>query len=141
MGVRFIFIVHRARLEIFRKKAFVISTTVGAGTKNAIKTVSDSLKFWGVNRVYSYSFATFGEEWDSMKAERKEKIISKIKKKAAGFYKEVASGKIHRPYMLIRIMFFAARMLMRKLDDADSLDKKYWVEKGWLSGKNSPFKA
>lgn len=29
---------------------------------------------------------------------------------------------------------------MKKYNDDTSLDKKYWVVKGWLSGVNSPFK-
>ena len=136
----YIFIVHRPRIEMFKKKAFIISSTVGAGTKNAIKTISTSLKYWGINRVYAYSFATFGDEWNNMKADKKEKIEIQIKKKAARFYKEVASGKMHNPYLLIRIMFLVRKMLMKKYDDDSSLDKKYWVEKGWYEGVGNPFK-
>ena len=136
----FIFLVHRARQEMFKKKAFIISTTVGAGAKDAMKTVSTSLKYWGVNRVYSYSFATFGDEWRGMKADKKDKIISKIQKKANLFYKEVSTGKRHYSYLLMRIMFSVSRFIMKKYNDDSSLDKKYWAEKGWLSGVNSPFK-
>ena len=32
----------------------------GAGAKAAIKTISASLKYWDVNRVYTYSFTTLG---------------------------------------------------------------------------------
>lgn len=136
----YLFIVHRARPEMFQKKAFILSSTVGAGTKAAIKTVATSLKYWGVNRVYSYSFTTFGDEWAAMKREKKEKISTHIRKKTTAFYKEVASGKRHRPYLNIRIMFFVRKMLMRKYDDHSSLDKKYWIEKGWYDGGKSPFK-
>ncbi len=135
----YIFIVHRARTEMFKKKAFIISSTVGAGTKAAIKTISTSLKYWGINRIYTYSFATFGDEWNDMKADKKEKIEIQIKNRAVMFYKEVASGKRHSPYLLIRIMFLVRKILMKKYDDDASLDKKYWVEKGWYSGVNSPF--
>ncbi|MCX8128678.1 MAG: flavodoxin family protein [Clostridia bacterium] len=137
----FIFLVHRAKTEMFSKKAFIISSTVGAGAKDAIKTISTSLKYWGINRIYSFSFATFGDEWMNMKAEKKEKIEFQIKKKAIRFYKEVAEGKKHYPYFIIRMMFYVRKMLMKKYDNDSSLDKKYWVEKGWFSGLNSPFKG
>ena len=137
----YIFIVHRARPEMFKKKAFIISSTVGAGAKSAIKTVSTSLKYWGVNRVYTYSFATFGDEWDNMKAEKKDKIHMQVRKKGVRFYKEAASGKRYSPYLLIRMMFFVRKMIMKKYDDDASLDKKYWIEKGWYKGEKSPFKC
>lgn len=136
----YIFIVHRARTEMFKKKAFIISSTVGAGTKAAIKTISTSLKYWGVNRVYTYSFATFGDEWNNMKVDKKEKIERKLKKKATRFYKEVASGKKHRPYIFIRFMYILSKFILKKYTDDSSLDKKYWIEKGWYSGVKSPFK-
>ena len=136
----YIFIVHRARTEMFKKKAFIISSTVGAGTKSSIKTISTSLKYWGVNRVYSYSFKTFGDEWDNMKAAKKQKLETQIKKKASQFYKEVSSDKKHSPYLIIRIMFLISKFIIRKYTDDSSLDKKYWIEKGWYSGIKSPFK-
>ncbi len=136
----FLFIVHRPRPEMFRKKAFIIASTVGAGAKEAIKTISTSLKFWGVNRVYSFSFATFGEDWDIMRAEKKEKIVAKIKRKANKFYREVISGKIHYPYLYILLMFYIRRMIMKKVETELSMDKKYWIERGWFNGKGNPFK-
>jgi multimeric flavodoxin WrbA len=136
----YIFIVHRARTEMFKKKAFIISSTVGSGTKEAIKTVSTSLKFWGVNRIYSYSFATFGDEWENMKADKKDKFKSQIRKKAVKFYNEVASHKKHRPYLFIRIMYSISKFILKKYTDDSSLDKKYWIEKGWYKGEKNPFK-
>ncbi len=137
----YIFIVHRARTEMFKKKAFIISSTVGAGAKAAMKTISTSLKYWGVNRIYTYSFTTFGDEWDNMKAAKKEKSESQIRKKAAGFYKEAASGKRHSPYLHIRIMYLISKFIIKKYTDDSSLDKKYWIEKGWYEGEKNPFKC
>jgi hypothetical protein len=126
---------------MFTKKAFILSSTVGAGTRSAIKTISTSLKYWGVNKIYKYSFATFGDEWSSMKADKKEKIEMQIRKKAVRFYKEVSSERKHRPYLLIRIMYIFRKMIMKKYDDDTSLDKKYWIEKGWYKGTKNPFRS
>lgn len=135
-----LFLVHRPRPEMFSKKAMIISSTVGAGTGAVIKTISTNLKYWGINRIHSYAFKTFGDDWKDMKPNKKDKILSKIAKKANGFYQDVASQKRHLPYPLTRVMYGVSRILMRKFYEADSLDKKYWKEKGWYSGKKSPFK-
>jgi len=135
----YIFIVHRARPEMFSKKAMIISSTVGAGTKEAIKAVSISLKYWGVNRIYSYSFKTFGDNWNVMQAAKKEKINHQLKKKAVMFYREVASHKRHAPYPFIRVMYRVSLFIMRKYYEDDSLDCQYWKKMGWYSGKTSPF--
>jgi multimeric flavodoxin WrbA len=133
----YLYFVHRPREEMFAKKAFVLSTTLGAGTKSAIKTVSASLRFWGVNRVYSAGFALHEVTWDKIPARRKQKIESRIAQRATAFYGEVASKKRKRPYMFLQIMSIFMRKMAAGYDD-DFLDKQYWLQKGWL--KKSPFR-
>ena len=135
----FMFIVHRARPEMFSKKAFIISTTAGAGTKQAMKTISTSLKYWGVNRVYSIGFPLHEVSWDKMKPKRMEKFERKIQSSAKRFYREVSSGKKHAPYLMTRLMFYFIRTLIKGYDNTNSLalDKKYWEEQNWFS--KNPF--
>jgi multimeric flavodoxin WrbA len=135
------FIVHRARPEMFKMKAFILTSTVGAGRKAATKTIRTSLMYWGVNRIYSYGYATFGDEWKDMSVSKKNKIDKEIQNKAFRFYREVASKKTHRPYFITRIMYIFNKILLKKFHDDSSLDKKYWIEKGWYSGVNNPFKS
>lgn len=135
------FIVHRARPEMFKMKAFILTSTVGAGSKAATKTIKTSLKFWGVNRIYTYGFATFGDEWNDMDKTKKIKIDRKVEKKAYRFYKEVVSKKKHRPYLFIRMMYIFNRILIKKYHDDSSLDKLYWIQKGWYDGSSNPFDA
>ena len=135
----YIFIVHRARSEMFGKKALILTSTVGAGSKAAIKTISTSLKYWGVNRVYNYSFTTFGTEWDNIETEKKTKIKKEIMNKAKKFYTELNSGKKHRPYLFISFMFKMSRFILKKYADESSLDKQYWIDQGWYFGEKSPF--
>ena len=136
----FIFTVHRPREEMFSKKAFIISSTVGAGAKKAIETIRTNLKYWGINKVYDYSFKTFGANWDSLEAKRKDKINKQIKRHAIKFYNDLNSGKRYMPYIDIRAMFWFRRQIMKKYEDETSLDKNYWIKKGWYSGKASPFR-
>lgn len=132
-----IFIVHRAEQAMFNKKAFILSTTAGAGTGAAIKTVKTSLKFWGVNRIYSRGFALHEADWDKMNPTRREKFERKLKSDATAFYKETVSGKKRKPYFITWMMFHAIRGMIKKYDDT-SLDKQYWQEKNWF--KTTPFK-
>ena len=133
----FMFIVHRARTEMFSKKAFVLSTTAGAGTKEAMKTIITSLKFWGINRVYSYGFNMWSIDFETMDSKRRIKIETAIKKHARLFYKEVTSGKKRSPYLLTRFMFYFRRNMLRKDDESVSADKRYWMEQDWFN--RSPF--
>jgi multimeric flavodoxin WrbA len=133
----FIFIVHRARPEMFTKKAFVISTTAGAGTKAAMKTIITNLKFWGVNRVYSYGIAMWGIDWETMPPRRRQKAEKKLKKSARKFYREVKSGKKRAPYFIQRLMISFRRGMIKK-EDENTADKKYWTEMNWL--KTNPLK-
>jgi len=132
----FMFIVHRARPEMFSKKAFVISTTAGAGTGAAMKTIATNLKFWGVNRVYKVGFAMQAINWETVNAKRRKKFEKKLKKSARKFYKEVISGKKRRPYFITKMMFKICRGMMKKYDE-NSADKRYWIQQNWF--KENPF--
>jgi len=133
----FMFIVHRARPEMFGKKAFVLSTTAGTGTKPAMKTIITSLKYWGINKIYSFGFNMWSTNFETMNPKRRINIESKIKKYAKRFYKEVASGKKYSPYLITKFMFYFRRNMIKKDDEAISSDKRYWKEQNWFN--QSPF--
>lgn len=131
----FLFIVHRAKPEMFHKKAFILSTTAGAGTGKAMKAIEESLKYWGVNRVYKKGFTLFSGNWKDMKQEKQDKFERQLRSCARKFQKDVASHKDHLPYIKTRFMFTLCKKMPAKCD----IDRKYWEEQGWLNGK-SPFK-
>ena len=137
-----LFIVHRARPEMFHKKAFVLSTTAGAGTRAAMKTIITNLKFWAVNRIYSLGFAMRAVDWETVNPRRRKRFELKLKKSARRFYREVASGKKHSPYMLTRLMFYIRRGMLKKdlasqSDESAVADIKHWQEQDWFS--RNPF--
>jgi len=134
------FIVHRARPEMFRKKAFVLSTTAGAGTRAAMKTIITNLKFWGVNRIYSFGFSLFESEIERMNSKRRAKVETKIKRRAKRFYREIALGKKRSAYLFMRFMFYVRRGMLKKDEKTfsnESADVKYWHEQNW--SKKTPF--
>ncbi|MDR0840057.1 MAG: NAD(P)H-dependent oxidoreductase [Christensenellaceae bacterium] len=131
------FIVHRAKKEMFGKKAFILATTLGAGTGAALRTIATSLKFWGVNRIYTRGLALHGM-WADLPPSKQAKLKSKIQAAAKAFNNEVRGGKKRPPYLLTWGMFYMSRMMMRTYDEASSLDKRYWLENNWF--KSTPFK-
>jgi len=136
------FIVHRAHPEMFRKKAFVPSTTAGAGTKTAMKTITTNLKFWGINRIYSSGFAMRAINWETVKPKRREKFERRLRKSARRFFRETASGKKHSPYLLTRLMFYIRRGMLKKdlasqSDESAVADIRHWQEQGWFN--KNPF--
>ncbi|MCX7772482.1 MAG: flavodoxin family protein [Clostridia bacterium] len=126
------YIVHRPRF--YSKKALVVSTTTGAGTGNVLKYVKQCLTFWGVNKVYTYGFALNSLDFEGMKPKKREKMLEKLHKTAQSFYRDIASGKMHSPVFVQATMFQVSRYLST-INAPDSLDRKYWEEKGWTSQK------
>ena len=76
--------VHRPKKCMFRKRAVVISTSAGAGTKSAIKDVCDALLYLGVPSVTKYGVAVQAMNWESISEKKRNKIdrdTTKIAKK------------------------------------------------------------
>lgn len=133
----FMFFVHRARPEMFHKKAFIISTTAGAGTKSAMKVIASSLKYWGINRVYQRGFIMHHIKWDSMPLKKKDKFEKILLADASKFWEAVSSEKDLVPYVSTRFMFTMIKQFQKRAAN-DSADKQYWKQQGWFDGV-SPF--
>jgi len=132
----FLFINHRPRPEFFHKKAFLISTAAGAGTKSAMKPIATCLKYWGINRVYQKGFRLFALNWEDMPPEKQENFARQLDWCAEKFWRAVRKGD-SAPYLFTRIFFLISRMLHKKGADIP-LDRQYWEAHGWLGGK-TPF--
>lgn len=132
-----IWMAHRPEEVMFAKKAFVLSTTGYKGIKESNHTLVTSLKWWGLNRVYSRGYAMGAADWNQVPVKTKDKFQRLIKKDAGRFYREVAGHKKHRPYFKTWILFHIVRH-MKKDPQAFMLDRKYWEEKNWF--KTTPFK-
>jgi multimeric flavodoxin WrbA len=136
------FIVHRAHPEMFSKKAFVLSTTAGAGTKTAMKTITTNLKLWGINKIYSSGFAMRAIDWKTVKPRRRKNFEKKLKKSAQRFFREIASGKKRPAYSLTWLMFYIRRGMLKKdvalqSDESSVADIRHWQEQGWFN--KNPF--
>lgn len=127
----YIYIPHRPMEEMFSKIAMVISTTAGAGTNYAIKTVSRSLNYWGVKRVYKCGLRIFASSWDEMKKQKQDKFEKILCNKADKFYDSVQNRKILGQKIFTKVMFNIMKKMMQSYPNGQR-DKEYWVNKGWI---------
>ncbi len=126
---------HRPRACMFSKKAVVISTAAGTGTKSAIKDITNTLFYWGVPYIREYGIAVQAMNWEQVSHEKKQKINADIAKLA----KTVQHAKIHVG-IKTRFMFHIMRMMQIKDLGSDESEKEYWKKNGWLD-KRRPWKC
>lgn len=116
------------RPAFFTKKALVVVTTAGSGHKSTAKYMDETLRHWGVNKVYKLAFKCGGMENLDKKA---------IDKVAGKFGRDVESGKLHSP-KLGDIIFYEVWRAMSLDDGPFEPDKKYWRETGLINQDFAP---
>lgn len=116
------------RPEFFTKKALVVVTTAGAGHKDVAKYIDETLRHWGVNKVYKIAFACGGKDSLDTKA---------IDNAAVKFRKDVESEKMHSP-KLGDIIFFDVWKAMALKEDGIPADVRYWHDTGFINHDFSP---
>lgn len=126
------FIDHTAYLyhrpQFFTKKALVVVSTAGAGHKKVADYLDETLRHWGVNKVYKIAVRCGGME--SIESED-------IDKTAQKFRKDVESMKVHSP-KLGDIIFFDVWKAMAVNDSSMKTDKKFWEENNLVNNDFSP---
>ena len=116
------------RPEFFTKKALVVVSTAGAGHKKVAGYIDETLRHWGVNKVYKIAMACGGK--DSLET----KDIDKTSKKFAG---DVESGKLHSP-KFNDIVFFDVWKAMAVSSEPIPADAEFWHEKDLVNHDFAP---
>jgi len=128
---------HSPEKEIFRKRAVIITNAAGAGTKNVIKDIGDSLDYWGVAKRYSIKKGLFYTIWDEVSDKKKRAIRKQCKKVAKKISRPVKKPRF-KVRFLFGIMKLGQKMINKKLvkeGKSQTTDYFYWKENGWLNGK------
>jgi hypothetical protein len=116
------------RPEFFTKKALVVVSTAGAGQKDVAKYIDETLRHWGVNKVYKITYACGGK--DSIDAENIDRVSRK-------FAADVESGKLHNP-KLNDIIFYDVWKAMAFSDNPIEVDKRFWFDNGLADNDFAP---
>ena len=127
---------HRPKAWMFKKKAVVISTAAGMGANKAIACVKESLRYWGVPYIKTYGTAVMAKSWADVKAEKKSKIERDITRMAA----RIKRVDKPRAGIMTCMIFRMMRGMHASGWDSSPVEKTYWEERGWL-GKTRPWKA
>lgn len=126
---------HRPRASMFRKKAVVISTAAGSPTSGAIKGVAQNLFYWGVPKIYRYGARVQAMNWDGVKTKRKEKVTRDMAKLA----RKLDKNKPPRVGLRTRFVFWMMAGMQKANWSSSPTEKEYWQNQGWL-GKARPWK-
>ncbi len=122
---------HRPMGSMFKKKAIIVSTAAGTGTKSAIKDVEDCLFYLGIPKIYKFGIAVQAMNWDGVAPNKKEKIEKKADMLALKISKTTAPAV----GIKTRFMFSMMKMMQKKGWNSSPIETQYWKEKGWLDGK------
>lgn len=126
--------VHKPRACMFEKKAVVVSTAAGMGTKNAIKDITTALTYWGVPQMIRYGRAVQAAGWAGVSDAHKAKIACDTDKIAA----RLSTGKKPHVGLKTKMLFSMMRMMQKKGWGAGEAETAYWDAQGWL-GRHRPW--
>ncbi len=132
---------HRPHQAMFAKRAVILSQCLGAGAKSAAKDIKDSLSWWGVSYIKTFTASLMSDiVWDRLPLKKQHKLIKKINKLSH----KLAKVNYHKPAhtnFKTKLKFYMCRMLKKSMckQQDESLDCVYWIERGWLAN-NRPWK-
>jgi multimeric flavodoxin WrbA len=126
---------HRPLSCMFSKKAVVISTAAGSGTKTAVKDIADFLNFWGISSIKKYGLAVQAANWEQVSDKKKAKIDTDMTKMARSIQKSKAHVGLKT-----KGLFSIMRLMQVKNAGSGEADRSYWEKHGWL-GKARPWKS
>lgn len=116
------------RPEFFTKKALVVVTTAGAGHKKVAKYIDETLRHWGVNKVYKIAMACGGKE---------ELETGEIDKVSQKLQKDMKSKTLHSPKFK-DIIFFDVWKAMALSSNPIPADNQYWINTGLVNHDYAP---
>lgn len=126
---------HSPRKCMFSKKAIVISTSAGMGSKTAIKDITNTMLYWGVPWIKSYGISVQAMNWKDVSDKKKKKIEKDISKLA----KQVGKCKVPKVGIKTRFIFNIMRVIQKAGWGASPVEKEYWNKNGWIE-KRRPWK-
>ncbi|MCI8770527.1 MAG: flavodoxin family protein [Lachnospiraceae bacterium] len=133
---------HRPAPEMFTKRAVIITQCIGAGAKSTAKDIKHSLSWWGISKIMVFTGRLMGDiVWEKLTEKKRSELTKKINRLSQNLL-GIKYEKPSRVNAITRIKFLLCRMMKKSLhkNDPQSLDVKYWAERGWL-GKIRPWGA
>ena len=111
------------RPQFFTKKALIVVSTAGAGHKKVAKYIDETLRHWGVNKVYKIALTCGGKETLE---------TSKIDKTSIKFKKDTESKKLHSP-KFVDLFYFNLWKSLAVSDNPLEADAEFWKSTGLVN--------
>ena len=122
---------HRPMASMFTKRAVIVSSAAGAGTRSAMKDVQDALFYMGVPKIVKYGAAVQAMNWQGVSDKKK----AKIEADAGRIAKKLSAAEAPAVGIKTRFMFRIMGMMHQKGWNSSPVETAYWKERGWLDGK------
>ena len=125
---------HRPRY--FRQKAMIITTTAGAGNRNAHRYLKQNLSFWGITRITTLGITLQAASMEDMPAVKQQRVEARIERKSREWISSLTGKKqgIRAPFLSV-LMFHLSRALMHMMPEGHA-DRVYWEDQGWMDPKS-----
>ena len=133
----FMWLSHRPNPKMFTKVGVTMTTTAGTGLGHTTKTMTSSLKCWGVKRVFTFKKTVAAMKWDDISERKKEDIQKGTAILARKIVKAKNKMDSLNPTLFTRFLFSAMKAMMKK-NTWNLHDRNHWEAQGWLSG-DKPF--
>ena len=129
----YLWLSHRPEPAMFGKIGLTVTTTAGAGLAHTAKTLRNSLRYWGMQKILRCSVAVSAMRWDDVP----EKARRKINRQAERLGKKLVwatqnARKLRNP--LLRSLVFHGMAHMQKKNEWNPTDRAHWEKQGWLNG-------
>ncbi len=132
---------HRPALEMFGKRAVIITQCLGAGAGATAKDIKHSLSWWGISQIAVFKGRLMGAiVWEELE-EKKRLELTKRMERLSEKFSHIHYERPPRVRLATRVKFLFCRMLQKSLhkNDPEYPDGAYWARKGWLAN-NRPWK-
>lgn len=124
-------IVHRPEPAMCGKQAVAVTTAAGGGMASAARDMADSLKMWGISRVYRLGVGVQAVSPDEIPAGIRQRIYRRTDRLAAMIRRRQGSRGMN---CRARFWFSLMRLAHRHLPPAEP-DYSYWEDQGWHGAK------
>ena len=133
---------HRPAKEMFGKRAFIITQSLGAGEKSSARDIKDSLSWWGISYIRNCHFKLMSDViWDRIPEKKRSELTKGIVSAGKKFARIDYSKPAHTG-IIAKAKFYIVRMMQTGLgkDNPEYADYKYWKANGWID-KVRPWKT
>lgn len=124
---------HRPESSMFKTVGLSVVTGAGAGMKPTSKTILTNLRWWGIEKSFSFTQAVMASSYSEISP----KILSQIDKKTTKLAKQISLRllkKDRQSSMITKLLFKIMGMSKKGHPEWNEADHAYWLERGYLDG-------